>query len=97
MISQGINITDWRFQMKKIVTLCALASLIGGYTITALPVWADAASDAAKAAAKAAAEQNQANQDVAKGHPFRAGRAAKRAQRDQERAARDAAKAQQGK
>jgi hypothetical protein len=79
--------------MKKIVTLCALASLLGGYFLTALPVLADPAADAAKNSAKAAAETNQANQDVAKGHPFRAGRAARKAQRDQERAAKDAAKA----
>jgi hypothetical protein len=50
----------------------------------------DDAADVQKNEAKAAAETNKANADVAKGHSFRAGRAAKKAAKAQEKAAAEA-------
>ncbi|MBU6454888.1 MAG: hypothetical protein KGS72_24175 [Cyanobacteria bacterium REEB67] len=82
--------------MKKTATLSALG-LIACVSLNGLPVFADAAADAAKEQAEAQADSNKAREQAAKGHPLRAGRAAKKAKKAQEKAEKDMAKEQQGK
>ncbi|PWU03551.1 MAG: hypothetical protein C5B53_00325 [Candidatus Melainabacteria bacterium] len=77
-------------QMKRIITLGALACLIVGYSITSLPVWAkDEAADATKNETKAASEANKAAEETERGRTRRAGRDAKKATKDGQKAEND--------
>ena len=79
--------------MKRIFTLCALAVSVCGFAMNSMPAFSkDAAADEAKNEAKAASETNKANEEVTKGHSFRAGRAAKKAEKANEKVAKDHAK-----
>jgi len=77
--------------MKLFLNVCALV-LVGGFAAGTLPAFADAAADAARDEARAQADNNRAQEQTSKGHPFRAGRAAKKAERASERAAKEQAK-----
>ncbi len=82
---------------NKIVILCSLLGLIGTSAMNTYPATAkDVAADEAKQEARAASETNKANNAVSKGHSFRAGRAAKKAEKAQKNAAEDQAKLQNG-
>ncbi len=78
--------------MKRFTALCALACLVCGFAMNSMPAFSkDAAADGQNEA-KAASETNKANEEVTKGHSFRAGRAAKKAGKANEKVAKDHAK-----
>ena len=74
--------------MKLSAMLCALVASSSLFTM--VPALAkDAAADLQGDEAKAASEKNKAEAQVAKGHPFRAKRAAKKAEKAHEKVEKD--------
>jgi hypothetical protein len=74
--------------MKLTAIICALVASTS--LLTAVPAFAkDAAADLQKDEAKAASDRNKVNKQVAKGHTFRAGRAAKKAEKAEEKVDKD--------
>ncbi len=83
--------------MRSILTLVTLASVVSGLTMSSPVLAKNAAERAAKNEAKAAAETTKETKQIEKGHPRRAGRAAKKAEEANARAAKNEAKAAEGK
>jgi hypothetical protein len=81
--------------LNKIMILCSIISTFSTAAITINPAMAkNHAADEAKQQAKAAADNSRAQQEVLKGHPGAAGRAAKKAAEAERKAAKDQRKLQ---
>jgi hypothetical protein len=84
-----------QMKLNKAVFLCSIISTFSAVATTINPTVAkNHAADEAKQEAKAAADNSRAQQEVLKGHPGAAGRAAKKAAEAEKKAAKDQRKLQ---